>query len=162
MEKMSKMKINAADINEDYLQRNASPQQLSAITSRVEHMYKRIDVDGSGEIDFSEWIIAAIDKKALLVDENVKRVFSIFDADGGGSISATELKDIMVAGQDINVEVLQEAINQVDVDGNGDLELDEFTLMMQYLIDNKVDMGDDKSKLDKSGLKESENILDNN
>ena len=61
-------------------------------------MYKRIDNDNSGEVDFSEWIVAAIDKKALLTEENVQRVFDIFDKDGGGSISAEELQKVMVAG----------------------------------------------------------------
>lgn len=31
-------------------------------------MYKRIDNDNSGEVDFSEWIVAAIDKNALLTE----------------------------------------------------------------------------------------------
>lgn len=44
----------------------------------------------------------------------------------------------MVAGQNIEVEVLQRAINQVDADGNGELEIDEFTDMMRLMIDNQI------------------------
>ena len=61
-------------------------------------MCDRIDADGSGEIDFSEWLIAAIDKKSIMTEENLKCIFSMFDKDGGGSITLDELETVILAG----------------------------------------------------------------
>lgn len=68
------------------------------IKDRVEYMCDRIDADGSGEIDFSEWLIAAIDKKNIMTEENLKCIFSMFDKDGGGSITLDELETVILAG----------------------------------------------------------------
>lgn len=101
-------------------------------------MCSRIDADGSGEIDYSEWVIAAVDKAAMVTEENLNRIFRMFDKDGGGSISLTELEDIILAGQAIDSRLLQEALNQVDDDGGGEIEFDEFKQMMSNLVSNDV------------------------
>ena len=51
-------------------------------------------MDGSGEIDYSEWLVATINRKNLLSDEKLKHAFAFFDKDGSGSISTNELKEI--------------------------------------------------------------------
>ena len=32
----------------------------------VEKVFSKVDIDGSGQIDYSEWIVATIDKQKLL------------------------------------------------------------------------------------------------
>lgn len=32
----------------------------------VEKVFSKVDIDGSGQIDYSEWIVATIDKSKLL------------------------------------------------------------------------------------------------
>jgi hypothetical protein len=34
-----------------------------------------VDPDGSGEIDYTEWLVATIDKDILLTDEKLKAAF---------------------------------------------------------------------------------------
>lgn len=50
-----------------------------------------MDADGDGEIDFTEFISAAFDKRALLTQENLDAAFKTFDADGNGRITKDEL-----------------------------------------------------------------------
>jgi calcium-dependent protein kinase len=50
-----------------------------------------MDSDNSGEIDFTEFITAAIDKRALLTKENIDAAFRTFDTDGNGRITKEEL-----------------------------------------------------------------------
>lgn len=45
----------------------------------VEEIFAEVDLDKNGEIEFSEWVIASIDKTSLLTDEKLKIAFSIFD-----------------------------------------------------------------------------------
>ena len=50
----------------------------------IEKMFNTIDVSGSGQIEFSEFLLACIPEKDLLTNENMAVVFKIFDSDGSG------------------------------------------------------------------------------
>lgn len=58
-------------------------------------MLARVDHDGNGFIDFSEWIVATIWKEKLLSPECLEYAFTLFDKDGSGSISADEIREIL-------------------------------------------------------------------
>jgi len=65
---------------------------------QVEKIFERVDLDGSGYIDYSEWVVATIDKRKLLSPEKLKAAFVLFDRDGGGTISALEVKEMLCQG----------------------------------------------------------------
>ena len=46
-----------------------------------------VDIDGSGEIDYSEFVNAAINRTKLLSTDRLKKAFGMFDKDGSGTIS---------------------------------------------------------------------------
>jgi calcium-dependent protein kinase len=56
---------------------------------------KAVDTDGSGFIDYSEFIAATMNKKTLLSSENMESAFKAFDKDKSGSISIAELKTML-------------------------------------------------------------------
>ena len=37
----------------------------------VDAIFDEVDLDGNGEIEFSEWIVASIDKNSLITDEKL-------------------------------------------------------------------------------------------
>ena len=39
--------------------------------AETERIFRNIDMDGSGLIDYSEWVVATIDKKKLLTNEKL-------------------------------------------------------------------------------------------
>lgn len=65
------------------------------IELEVDLIWSRVDLDGNGRIDFTEWEVATINKKDALTMRKLKKAFQLFDLDGSGSISALELKKAM-------------------------------------------------------------------
>jgi calcium-dependent protein kinase len=51
-----------------------------------------VDSDNSGFIDYSEFVIATINREKLLSKEKLETAFKMFDKDDSGSISIQELK----------------------------------------------------------------------
>ena len=98
--------------------------------SEVDKILARVDANGSGEIDYSEWIVATINKEKLLSKDKLKAAFQLFDRDGSGAISAEEVKQILSRGQKIDERVWLDVISEVDIDGNGEIDFSEFTQMM--------------------------------
>ena len=89
-----------------------------------------IDFDNSGYIDYSEFIIAAIDKNKLLSRDRLERAFTAFDKDGNGRISAKELRDMLESESPTSPEVWDQLIKEVDQNGDGEVDLAEFKHMM--------------------------------
>merc|ERR1712042_187075 len=64
-----------------------------------------------------------------------KAAFDIFDTDGGGDISTAELGTVMkMLGQNPSREELDEIIEEVDEDGSGSIDFEEFLVMMVRLL----------------------------
>lgn len=77
--------------------------------------------------------ITAQGNKALNNEQiaRLKEVFEHFDADGSGSIDATELKNVFQSmGTETTEEEMEEMIQGVDDDGSGQIEFNEFLMLM--------------------------------
>ena len=117
----------------------------------IDKIFKNVDIDGSGSIDYSEWVVATIDKKKLLTNEKLDAAFTLFDKDDGGSISALEVKDVLFSGQNLSDEVWNRVIEEVDCDGNGEIDRSEFKKMMEKML-----FDDDELQEEEDGLNDSE------
>lgn len=107
---------------------------------QVEKIFYKCDIDGSGNIDYSEWVVATIDKKRLLTTEKLQSAFKLFDKDGSGTISAQEVKELICTGQNIDDEQWDKVAHEielVDHNGNGELEFEEFCTMMQKMLSDE-------------------------
>merc|ERR1711988_1847647 len=63
--------------------------------------------------------------------EEIREAFNLFDADQSGAIDVRELKAAMRAlGFEIKKEELKKMISDIDNDGNGSIEFQEFLEMM--------------------------------
>lgn len=59
--------------------------------------------------------------------EHMRQLFGYCDKDGSGSIDKEELGSVMhELGKDLSEEELSALMEQLDVDGNGDIDFDEF------------------------------------
>ncbi|KAF5195076.1 Calcium-binding allergen ole e [Thalictrum thalictroides] len=70
-----------------------------------------------------------ITKSSLLLEnmEEVKKVFNCFDSNGDGKISSTELGDVLCAlGSYTTEQELKQMMEEIDKDGDGFIDLDEF------------------------------------
>lgn len=60
--------------------------------SEVDRIMELADTDGSGSIEFSEWLVVSINLNKLLTEEKFKAAFDLFDLDHTGWIKAEELQ----------------------------------------------------------------------
>ena len=98
----------------------------------VFNMIKEIDTDGSGELEFQEFLemmTARLTNKTPRAD--IERVFKLFDADRTGEISLDNLKRVASElGEEVSNEELQEMVMRNDVDKDGAWTLDDFYAVM--------------------------------
>lgn len=100
------------------------------IEEEVDKIMSNVDTDHSGEIDYTEFIIATMNRQKLLSKERLQAAFNAFDKDGSGSISSDELKQ-MLGGAGTHADSMwDELIQEVDQNGDGEIDLKEFTDMM--------------------------------
>lgn len=81
-------KISKEEMKDGYL--NFYGKELS--DKEIDEMFDRVDADGNGEIDYSEFVIASMNDENLLTEEKLRMAFKRFDKDGGGTLSHDEIK----------------------------------------------------------------------
>ena len=107
------------------LGQEASPEELAALI-------KIADTDGSGDIDFLEFVVLVAHKMKSDNDsdqqsEAIKAAFRMFDQNNSGSIDSNEMKRVMLnLGEPIKLAEVNEVIKTFDLDGDGQIDIDEF------------------------------------
>ena len=96
-------------------------------------MFNSVDTDGSGFIEYSEFVVAAMNEKNVLTNEKLQAAFKMFDKDGSGLISPSEIKEVLGFGQTLSEEAVNDIIKQVDENGDGEISFEEFAQMMKKL-----------------------------
>ena len=97
-------------------------------------MIKKVDADGSGDINYSEFISIAIPSDKLLSAEKLEKLFKVFDKDGDNQVTVQEIKLILDACKQVDEKAVQRAIKDVDKLGKGKLTFQEFKLFVQKLF----------------------------
>lgn len=92
------------------------------------------DTDGSGEINYTEFIAATIDANIFMREDYLKTAFKMFDVDNSGKIDNDEVIALL-SGEDLMNLVSQEAIKkamaEIDQNGDGEIDFEEFMEMMK-------------------------------
>ena len=101
----------------------------TAAREETERVLAAADTDGNGFLDYTEFIVASMNKNALLSKGNLEAAFAAFDTDGSGSINTEELRS-MLGGAAINEHLMKQIIDEVDTDKNGEVDINEFKQMM--------------------------------
>ena len=87
--------------------------------------------DGDGTLGLDEFLFFM----AKMIEngdkeEDLKHRFQVFDRDGGGTIEADELRSAITGLADgMTMEEVDEMIREADVDGDGDINYEEFVRM---------------------------------
>merc|ERR1712025_885172 len=95
-------------------------------------MINEVDTDGNGTIDFPEFLTMGARKmKDTDSEEEILEAFKVFDKDGNCFISAAELRHVMTnLGEKLTDEEVDEMIREADIDGDGQVNYEEFVTMM--------------------------------
>ena len=94
-------------------------------------LFKSIDVDKNGKIDYTEFLAATIQKKIYLREERLFEAFCNFDKDGCGKITKEELMSVLNAEPSQETEI-ENIIKEIDKSGEGSINYKEFVEMMGY------------------------------
>jgi calmodulin len=100
--------------------------------SDLEEMINDVDENGNGKIEFDEFVnLMHRRNKETDTEEEVINAFKVFDKEGNGNISTTELRHIMTTlGDKITEEEIDEMLREADIDGDGFINYEEFVRMM--------------------------------
>lgn len=88
------------------------------IISKVNQIMSKIDSNHSGEIDYTEFLVATLNQELLLDEAKLREAFGAFDKDGDGHIDVQEIKGLM-AGVELTDEEWLELMEEYDIDGDG-------------------------------------------
>nr|AAL40866.1 calmodulin [Nostoc punctiforme] len=99
-------------------------------------LIKEIDVDLSGTIDFDEFKTLMIAKVGDR-ESRLKLAFSAFDEDNSGQITAVELRTVMSQFGLTDAE-LKEMLQEVDHDGDGSIDFEEFCQLVLEESESKT------------------------
>jgi len=102
----------------------------------VDAIMKEVDNNNSGYIDYTEFVIATVNRKNMLKKEKLEAAFKLFDKDGDGYLTADELEEVFNPGRqkDVSAQVWHDLIREFDQNGDGKISLNEFKEMMAQLI----------------------------
>ncbi|NWS31296.1 CALMS protein, partial [Phainopepla nitens] len=100
--------------------------------AELQDMVGEVDADGSGTIDFAEFLsLMARKMRDTDSEEEIREAFRVFDKDGNGYISAAELRHVMTnLGEKLTDEEVDEMIKEADCNNDGQVNYEEFVRMM--------------------------------
>lgn len=94
-------------------------------------LFDSVDIDNSGFIDYTEFIMASLQGEALVSQDKLEVAFRKFDLDRNGRISPAELKELFRnSEEDVAANVWKELIVEADTNGDGEIDLSEFKALM--------------------------------
>jgi calcium-dependent protein kinase len=105
----------------------------------IHQAFQSVDSDGSGMIDYTEFLAATLDEKQISQEAACWAAFRVFDVDGDGKITKSELVLMLSCGSISNLadafgtsrDEIEQAINDADLDGDGCIDFDEFRALLQ-------------------------------
>jgi len=113
-------------ITVDELRQAMNEHSSPAADSDLQQLLASIDIAGSNNLDYREFIAATMDYNIFIREENLQRAFEFFDTKKRGSISLADLVDVF--GSMVQA---REILGSVDLDGDGKISYEEFKAMMR-------------------------------
>lgn len=98
------------------------------IPADIDDIIENLDTDGSGHIDYTEFIAATLTKKEYFVENAMRVAFRTFDLNNDGLITKSELLQVLgeVGSSGIGFGVADEMIRDADRNGDGAISFEEF------------------------------------
>ncbi|XP_032685741.1 troponin C, isoallergen Bla g 6.0301 isoform X1 [Odontomachus brunneus] len=101
----------------------------------LDELIDEVDADKSGRLEFEEFITLAakfiVEEDAEALEKELREAFRLYDKEGNGYIPTTCLREILRELDDqLTNEELDMMIEEIDSDGSGTVDFDEFMEMM--------------------------------
>jgi len=101
----------------------------------LDELIEEVDEDKSGRLEFGEFVQLAakfiVEEDAEAMQKELREAFRLYDKKGEGFIPTTCLREILKELDDaLSDEDLDNLIDEIDSDGSGTVDFDEFMEMM--------------------------------
>ena len=100
----------------------------------IEEVLADLDTDGSGAVDYTEFIAATVDRRTYIKEDICWSAFRVFDLDGNGKISKKELQTVLsnnTLASAVSIARAEAMIKEADINGDGEIDFDEFMAMIK-------------------------------
>ncbi|XP_046992507.1 troponin C, isoallergen Bla g 6.0101 isoform X2 [Schistocerca americana] len=102
---------------------------------QLQDIIDEVDADGSGQLEFDEFVQLAarflVEEDAEAMQQELREAFRLYDKEGNGYITTGVLREILRELDDkITEEELDMMIEEIDSDGSGTVDFDEFMEVM--------------------------------
>jgi len=104
-------------------------EQLTMV--QINAIFEKADIDGSGSIDYEEFLVACVDKNQALSEKNLKDAFNLLDTQKKGYLSVDEMKVLFSDNKLLKESQLIKIIKEGDKNGDGMISFEEFRDMMK-------------------------------
>ena len=129
----------SGEISSDELTSIFKDPRLKMSEKDIELLLKEFDVDGSGAIDISEFLLLMSNRnkkeiqelvhKAIIIRSAIRKSFKEFDKNGDGFITKKEFKTVMKRQKRTATEAqLNAMVKDADRNRDGKIDYDEFLL----------------------------------
>jgi len=126
---------NKGFINATQIGKIMAAMQQEFDEKQLRKLLTKFDADGSGKLEFEEFcalvytVANTVDKETLKKD--LRDAFRLFDKEGNGFISRATMKALLkeIANELTDAD-LDAAIDEIDEDGSGKIEFEEFFELM--------------------------------
>ena len=117
----------------------------------ADSIFNSLDMDGSGKISYDEFLSAMINSQKVVTEERLKKAFKMFDKDNSGKLSVKEIRNVF-GGTEAQ---WKQVINEVDLNNDGEVDFEEFKIMMINMDKNQIiERKKDSEKPSKGGVSE--------
>ncbi|CAG9783632.1 unnamed protein product [Diatraea saccharalis] len=101
----------------------------------LEELIEEVDADKSGRLEFGEFVTLAakfiVEEDAEAMQKELREAFRLYDKEGNGYIPTSSLREILrELDEQLTDEELDGLIQEIDTDGSGTVDFDEFMEMM--------------------------------
>jgi calcium-dependent protein kinase len=136
--------FNQIDINgdgkiteEELLKGLSNKIKSSTLKEDVHEIYKNLDMDNNGFIEYEEFVRAAVSKEKFMTDNVLRFAFRYFDKDGSGEITFDEIEEVFkksVTDKGNIHDSLRKIVKEVDINGDGIISFEEFSIVMKKML----------------------------
>jgi len=101
----------------------------------VEGLIQMADSSADGVINYSEFMMTAVDREKFLTIERLEALFNEMDVDGNNKVSLEELNYFLGQSEHMDHEALEAAFKSVDPDGVGEISFGQFKVLINELLE---------------------------